>query len=255
MALPASKKRRNPGRLPKQGRFRGLRRQGYHLAVAVSPDISEIERLISPERLTSYMSAAGSDLEAAIALYDWNQSVSAALFADIARIEVTFRNVVNLAMSDHHRRRGRRGPWYLESSYFAGRQGRRARENIADARQRVGRKGHQETPGYVIAELMFGFWRFLCAKDYLTNLWVPVLAAAFPNHPAGDVRTIRTDVEDHMQKLHFLRNRIAHHEPIHRRNLADDANAVDELAAWMSADARDWIASRSIVGATISQRP
>jgi hypothetical protein len=58
-----------------------------------------------------------------------------------------------------------------------------------------------------------------------------------------------------MQKLHFLRNRIAHHEPIHRRNLADDANAVDELAAWMSADARDWIASRSIVGATISQRP
>jgi hypothetical protein len=86
---------------------------------------------------------------------------------------------------------------------------------------------------------MFGFWRFLCAKDYLTSLWVPVLAAAFPNHPAGDVRTIRTDVEDHMQKLHFLRNRIAHHEPIHRRNLADDANAVDDLAAWMSADARD----------------
>ena len=35
----------------------------------------------------------------------------------------------------------------------------------------------------MIAELNFRFWRYLCTQPYLTSLWVPVLAAAFPNHP------------------------------------------------------------------------
>ena len=102
---------------------------------------------------------------------------------------------------------------------------------------------------------MFGFWRFLCVREYLTSLWVPALARAFPNHPTGNARQVRADVERHMERLHFLRNRVAHHEPIHRRSLTADTEAIAELALWVSVDGCDWIASRSTVRQMINERP
>ena len=36
-----------------------------------------------------------------------------------------------------------------------------------------------------IAELNFGFWRYLRKPPYLTSLWVPAVASAFPLHPTA----------------------------------------------------------------------
>ncbi|WP_420612529.1 hypothetical protein [Candidatus Spongiisocius sp.] len=41
-----------------------------------------------------------------------------------------------------------------------------------------------------------------------------------------------------MQRLHFLRNRIAHHEPIYRRNLARDYRQLLEVVGWICSDSR-----------------
>ncbi|MEV5440916.1 hypothetical protein AB0K80_33680 [Streptomyces sp. NPDC052682] len=59
----------------------------------------------------------------------------------------------------------------------------------------------------VIAELSFGFWRSLLARQYKTKLW-PGLAGAFPHAPNRALET----VEDPVKQLHEFRNRIAHHE-------------------------------------------
>jgi hypothetical protein len=45
--------------------------------------------------------------------------------------------------------------------------------------------------------------------------------------------------------LHTLRNRIAHHEPIHRRNLDADAAAAFRLFGWLDAEVRRWALSPS----------
>ncbi|HXL93420.1 MAG TPA: hypothetical protein VN969_31200 [Streptosporangiaceae bacterium] len=49
-----------------------------------------------------------------------------------------------------------------------------ARQQATDGGQ------HPVVPGKVVAELHFGFWRYLLASKYYTALWVPALSAAFP---------------------------------------------------------------------------
>ena len=108
----------------------------------------------------------------------------------------------------------------------------------------------------MIAELSFGFWRFLCTTHYLTSLWVPALAAAFSHHPdAGDARIVRADVDDRIQRLHFLRNRIAHHEPIHQRNLIRDHEELLDVIGWICPDSHAWVSSASRTPAGIGDRP
>jgi len=146
--------------------------------------------------------------------------------------------------------------WYRRSQLFPGKHGARALDDIKTARGRATRRGAAETHGKVIAELSFGFWRFLCTAPYLTSLWVPILADAFPNHPQhGDPRAVRADVEDRIQRVHFLRNRIAHHEPIHHRNLQRDVDSIVELTGWICTDTRDWVVGASRVGGVLRRRP
>ncbi|WP_420437028.1 hypothetical protein [Candidatus Poriferisodalis sp.] len=84
---------------------------------------------------------------------------------------------------------------------------------------------------------------------------MPALASAFPHHPAqGDPRRIRADVEHRMERLHLLRNRIAHREPIFRRDLARDHAQLLELIGWMCADSQTWAAGGSRTPETIAER-
>ena len=58
-----------------------------------------------------------------------------------------------------------------------------------------------------------------------------------------------------MQRLHFLRNRIAYHEPIHRRNLARDHAQLLELVGWMCSNSRDWVSATRRTPAVFAARP
>ncbi len=180
---------------------------------------------LTKERLESYLAATGGDVPASIRLYDWNALVGASLLADLGRLEVLFRNAVDQSLRDYGGSQGWPEPWHRRRALFEGRSRARDWSDIRKAEQRAVSKqrhsrGHH---GKVLTELNFGFWRHLCAARYLTTLWVPAIAAAFPHHPdPADPKQIRADVCDRMQRLHYLRNLIAHHEPIHRRNLERD---------------------------------
>ena len=215
-------------------------------------DHNVLVRLLTPERLGSYLDATDHDPIAAIQLYDWNVLVSGALIEDIARLEVVFRNVVDSALVTHQHRRGQPTAWYRDQALLS----KRANTLVRAARDRATRSGRPERHGKVIAELNFGFWRFLCAKSYLTSLWVPALASAFPYHPRPcDPRTVRTDIHDRMKQLNELRNRIAHHEPVHKRDLDGDSKIVAEIAGWISPDARKWIVANSRTREILDRRP
>lgn len=94
-----------------------------------------------------------------------------------------------------------------------------------------------------------GFWRFLLASRYERTLWRTCLYKAFP----GQGR--RSAVSDKLSGLHQLRNRIAHHEPVHNRPLvALHADAL-QLAVWVCPTTGTWITAQSAVIAVLARKP
>ncbi|MFC5123656.1 hypothetical protein ACFPRL_09645 [Pseudoclavibacter helvolus] len=58
-----------------------------------------------------------------------------------------------------------------------------------------------------------------------------------------------------MQQLNYVRNRAAHHEPVHARDLRRDRRLALDLAGWIAEDAREWITDVSSLSNVIAQRP
>jgi hypothetical protein len=115
---------------------------------------------------------------------------------------------------------------------------------VIKARERATRRGRDPAiHGKVVAELSFGFWRYLVASRYLTALWIPGARAAFPNGPA-DLRMRRAQLERRLHNLMLVRNRAAHHEPIHRRDLARDFRDAVTVAGWVHPQAAVWLRAR-----------
>jgi hypothetical protein len=81
----------------------------------------------------------------------------------------------------------------------------------------------------VIAEPMFGFWRFVLDARHSPTLWAPALRHAFPHLRPK----VRTDVYDRVERLNALRNRVAHHEPIHQVSLEDRWHDLLTVAGWI----------------------
>jgi hypothetical protein len=116
---------------------------------------------------------------------------------------------------------------------------------VSKARDRATRHGRDaEVRGKVVAELSFGFWRYLVASRYLTALWIPGAHSAFPNGPA-DLRLRRREMETRLHNLLIVRNRAAHHEPVHRRDLAPDFRDAVDIAGWVHPQGAAWLRARS----------
>jgi hypothetical protein len=210
-------------------------------------DPDALHQLLTPQRLTSYIDATAGSLADALALYDWNVVASAAVLTTTAMVEVLVRNSLDAQLVAWAARRSAR-EWFDVVSLD-----RQGRQDLRTARDRAAKRG-PELHGRVVAELTFGFWRYLTASRYLTSLWVPATAAAFPL-ASTDLRRRREDVEKRLQRIHFVRNRAAHHEPIHRRDLGRDLTAAVELSAWISPDAASWVTERSSINAVIDAKP
>lgn len=171
-----------------------------------------LQQLLSPARLAPYVAACAGDWAAAIALYDWNTRVGAALFESVHYVEVGLRNALDDAASAHLGHN-----WVSPASPVLS---PRSRKAVVLAQHQAG--GPTAAHGKLIAELPFGFWWSLLADEYNRRLWQPALRHAFE----GKVRRRKLHAE--LDELRRLRNRIAHHEPIHTRALdVDFARALD----------------------------
>jgi len=218
-------------------------------SVTATRQDSLVAGLLTLERLESYLSATGGDLSAALRLYEWNSAATGSLLSTTGLVEVIVRNALDTQLLSWALRRGELD-WF-DIVPLDG----KGRRDIAMARTRAKGNGvGQERHGKVIAELSFGFWRYLVAQRYLTTLWIPALAAAFP-YGAPDRTMRRQDVENKMVGLHIIRNRAAHNEPIHRRDLCNDWLSAIELVGWVHPDGAAWVASNSTLGLIAKNRP
>jgi hypothetical protein len=174
-------------------------------------------------------------------LYEKNLELSAAFWAVLSDLEILVRNAIHYELTTWSLNKYGDAAWYLDHGKVFHDE---AASAIDDARRRVAVNGRPETPGRVVAELPLGFWRFLLSGRYERSLWLPSLRHAFPGVQG---RGMRRDVHDAMRDLHLLRNRIAHHEPIHNRPLARLHEVALTTAGWICPVTRRWIADRSKV--------
>jgi len=160
-------------------------------------------------------------------LYERNTELSEALYSVLQGLEIALRNSIHNVMSAQHGR----ADWYDHVVLQAVERGR-----IADARVMIQQSGRPVTPGRMVAELTFGFWVALTAKDYATLLWIPYLHRAFPQKRLG-----HGVVHHRLNNIRKLRNRVAHHECILDRNLENDYVEIVETIGWICKDTALWV--------------
>jgi hypothetical protein len=95
----------------------------------------------------------------------------------------------------------------------------------------------------------FGFWWSLLSDEYNRRLWQPALIHAF--HGPVRRRTLHGELND----LRLLRNRIAHHEPIHTRALDSDFARLLDVATRIAGALGTHIASTSRVPDLLANYP
>lgn len=226
-----------------------------------------LERWLSTPRFAVYLAAAGQDRIRAAALYEWNAACSAAFHHDLAHLEVGLRNAYDRALC-----RGippYRPHWVFEPERFfpprkqKAANGRRydanekSRTLITEAVKNATPKPRPDavepppvpTPGKVIAELSFGFWRYLSSRRQAEPLWVPYL------HTAVQPGTARRDVDRPIGRLHDLRNRVAHHEPLIAADLASRHKDVLTVARLLSEELAAYISAHSSYAHLLAHRP
>ncbi|MFJ6541691.1 hypothetical protein [Streptomyces sp. NPDC091385] len=216
--------------------------------MAEPPDGKAVIELISPDRLNPYLTECDGDTAAALALYRWNSALATAFFESLGHLEIMLRNALDARLVGRQQRRGLAADWLSDAAIPLS---DRARSDIAQARQRVGRGRTVPIPrGKIIAELSFGFWRFLLARQYRSSLW-PDLAGAFPHAPDRALATVEAPVE----QLHKFRNRIAHHESIWHLPLAARRDDIQTLLGFMAPSAAAWVAEASRIDGILARRP
>ncbi|MGF6147903.1 Abi-like protein [Kingella potus] len=199
----------------------------------------EIQEALSTERFAPYLSQCGNNFDAACELYIWNMAVSGAFFPWLNMVEIVLRNRIHFALSAVH---GSRWVWQhgFINTLPKPKQGFNPRDELAA----VGKKyGKTQQTGKVIADLNFAFWQQMLKKNQLHTLWNKHLSAAFPNLDlAKTTDANRQTLYDHIEQIRKLRNRIAHHEPIHERDLSGDLDSIlYVLGAAHSQDFIGWL--------------
>lgn len=172
---------------------------------ATQSSISVIESL-RPVRLSKYLYACRNDPRQALRLYEANNRVSTALFADLHYLEVVLRNKMDRLLAIRY------GECWPYSQNFLDQLDSQCNKLLSKAKHATEKhsSGKPAPTDRVVAELTFGFWHMLTNARYEHTLWTPCLHKVFyPNKPMG-----RGEFNKRLDDMRSLRNRIAHHEPI-----------------------------------------
>ncbi len=214
--------------------------------------LAELGSTLSPERLSTYLRVVSDgDMEQAACLYVWNVAVSSAFYGVLQGLEVTLRNAMHKRLSAAY------GSAWYENRRVGLDDG--CMERIQSLKSGMARSdGERIPPAQVVAGLSFGFWVALLGKggwiselrrkaNYEMSLWRPALRYAFPHR-----RTLnRKQAHAALDQLRILRNRIAHHEPIFKRDLVDDYRQILKVTGWISPTTSEWLDRHSRVQAIL----
>lgn len=177
---------------------------------------------ISVPRLAPYLTAANDNHRQALQLYNWNISLSGAVYEALHFFEVVLRNAMDIQLcrwnatqlTDNSGQKHSED-WLLDPAPLL-RRLTRSGQDIATATARAQtatrrRKNHPMGHADILAQLSFGTWRFLLPnKDPGRQLlWANALNQAFPNLNRPEHELVSA-----VAGINQLRNRVAHLEPL-----------------------------------------
>lgn len=188
-------------------------------------------KVITQARFRPYLHAMNGNTAGALELYILNVRVSAELYSWLGFLEIALRNALVAAL-----RRSEKAPTNdpFESHWQT--LAPETRWAYQKALKRLSTKGKSVSFDTLISELPFGYWRYLLSAKYESTLWTSHLRHAFP----GLKVKRRAEVYSAIENIVYLRNRIAHHEPIFRRELGTDLRQIQQIIGWISPEALDW---------------
>lgn len=232
--------------------------------------IAALDCSITPTRMGTYLSAAAGDADRARELYLWDRDLAVAFLADLAILEVALRNAMSARLE------AKWGPeWYKNPEMPLD---DRSMNTLSAA---WGRITGDKTPGKLVAQCMFGFWRGLLDKgdhagkpprrvrcDY-EELWRGVLDKAFPGGRVQAKKDGKRWNREYalavVSRVNELRNRVAHHEPLiyglplpgqQKRVTAQEAHEdTMKLAAMLDRDLYSFLHDRSQVPNLLARKP
>lgn len=171
----------------------------------------EFENVMSASRMSRYLRATNSNTKRTMTLYRKNLQLSQELFTVIGCFELALRNAI-----DRHYLTVHGSDWLRQAAapngMFDDLRCELTAENINDA---IAKLGSRYSHDKLVAELGFGFWRYMFAAHQFL-LAGQSLLAIFPAKPQSTPRMQynASFVFNQLSKINNIRNRIAHHEPI-----------------------------------------
>lgn len=171
----------------------------------------DFERIMTSARMSRYKMACGNNSKKAMTLYRKNLQLSQELFTVISCFEIALRNAIDkqllLTLGND---------WLKKSiqtgGIFDNRNCKLTRDNILDS---INKLNHFYSHNKLVAELGFGFWRYMFASSQF-GATGKTLLQIFPAKPtsSSSFQYNQTFVFNQLAQINNLRNRIAHHEPI-----------------------------------------
>ena len=220
------------------------------LAQLIAP---AIRLALSPARFATYeaaAAAAGLSPEDAVTLYAWNAHVSGTLLTPLHICEVAVRNAVSDALTAVY---GAHWPWdknFENSLPVAKGPVYQQRQDLINTRTRF------RTTDRVVVELKFVFWEKMFTSRHDQRIWNTHLFTLFPNlDQTKTVSAHRLRLATDLETIRLLRNRIAHHEPIFRRNLADEFSKVHDFVEARCQVSAAWMMGEQLALAAIQAKP
>lgn len=197
-------------------------------------ELIEIPKILSAPRFTTYLREVGGNNLEALELYRWNLQIASAFYIPLQICEVGIRNGVTEAISNTY------GHNWPHSTVFR----RSLPENrwYNQKEELIRQANKQPTSGKVVAELNFIFWQYMLTARHDIRIWNDQINNSFPYLPAGNtIQQNRLMLHDKLEIVRKLRNRIAHHEPIFRRNALDDYLSIRDLISYRCNVSTGWV--------------
>lgn len=199
---------------------------------STQPTADAMESVLSLERFGRYLKWAAEDRQRALELYTLNTRLSEALYVPLQTLELTLRNRIHTRMRLPHTDR-----WFDNSRIITDDV---QRQQVAEAKLQITKRGKDASPGRIVAALPFGFWTSMVGRKY-ENLWQTTLAF-IATRELGKLPQ-RTYFSAPLSEIRPLRNRIAHHEPILHYKLGQHHQTILMLIKRLSPDALAWNAT------------
>ena len=207
-----------------------------------SRKLQDFENIMSATRMARYLTASANNSKRSMTLYRKNLCLSQELYTVISCYEVALRSGINNQYTAQYG-----ADWLRDSTATGGMfDNINCRHTKIIISKTVNKLAHHYTHAKLLAEMDFGFWRYLFAQPQFYS-GGQTLLHVFPAKPRStpSIQYNHTFVFNQLGQINELRNRIAHHEPIcflpgqpvkNTTYARQNYNLILQLFQWMSID-------------------